>query len=226
MDIDTKLAVLGKILKIYDDFAGNLDVACKRYCSQCCTRNVTLTTLEGYNIAEYLVSNKKSALFENLKDESSHKRFKPEITTNRLADLCIQGKDIPDEDSDSAWGSCPFLQDNECPVYLVRPFGCRCFVSYHNCREHGYAYAEPFVVTVNNVFLQYIEHIDAPGYSGNLTDVLLFMGSKENRRKYKTGILQNPNNGLISNYPLKVLMVPPEHRQRIRPVIEAIQEIR
>ncbi|MCP4112101.1 MAG: hypothetical protein GY749_42335 [Desulfobacteraceae bacterium] len=221
MDIDTKLAALGRILKIYDDFAGKLDTACKRYCSQCCTRNVTLTTLEGYSIAEHLVSNEKSELFEIIKNESAFKRFKPEITTNRLADYCIQGKDIPDEDSDSE-GSCPFLQDNECPVYQVRPFGCRCFVSYHNCREHGYAYTDPFVLTVNNVFLQYIEHIDASGYSGNLTDVLLFMESQENRRKYKTDILQNPNNGLIQNYPLKVLMIPPEHRQRIRPVIEAI----
>ncbi len=136
MNLDTKLIVLNQIYKIYDEFAETLDVACKQHCAQCCTRNVTLTTLEGYKIADYLISNGKSDLFAKLKDESDKKRFQPLTTTNQLAEICMRGQEPPEEENDPSWGSCPFLTNNECPVYPVRPFGCRCFVSKQNCSEN------------------------------------------------------------------------------------------
>ena len=225
MDLNTKLAVLDRIYKIYDDFAGSLDVACKKYCAQCCTRNVTMTTLEGYKIVDYMVSNGKSGLFAKLKTESCKKRFQPKITTNKLADLCIQGKELPSEESDYLWGSCPLLIDDQCPLYPVRPFGCRCFVSKQSCGEKGYADVDSFVITVNNLFLQTIEHIDSLGFFGNLTDVLLFMESEKNRQCYRLNTLKDTNAGLISNLPIKVLLIPPEHRLKIKPILKAIQSI-
>jgi hypothetical protein len=35
---------------IYEDFMEKEKFACQKYCAHCCTRNVTITTLEGYNI--------------------------------------------------------------------------------------------------------------------------------------------------------------------------------
>ena len=66
MDISTKLAVLRQIYRIYDEFSRNQRIACERYCAQCCTAHVTMTTLEGYMIVEYLLSEEMSFLFEKI----------------------------------------------------------------------------------------------------------------------------------------------------------------
>ena len=225
MNIDIRLSVLEEVFGIYDDFSRNLDVACRKFCDQCCTPNVTMTTLEGYLIAESMISDGKSNLFEKVKTATSKKRFQPKTTTNRLANLSIKGKDIPDEENDSTEGNCPLLEDQECTVYGVRPFGCRCFVSKHDCREKGYADVDPFIMSVNSVFLQFVEHIDYKGFSGNLADILILMSSQENRYSYMTSTLKNTESGLITNIPIKVLIIPPEHRLKIKPILRALESI-
>lgn len=224
MDLSDRIDVLDRIYKIHDSFTDDLEPACQKYCSTCCTRNVTMTTLEGYKIANHLIENGKSELFKKIKDESYKKRFQPIITTNKIADLCIQGKEIPDEEIDSSWGSCPLLINNECPIYAARPFSCRCMVSKTKCVDK--AEMDEFVLTVNNVFLQYIEHIDQQGFSGNFTDVLLFMESEDNRKSYAMKNLANPEEGLIKNLPMTLLLVPPEHKNKIKPIINSLQTIK
>ena len=54
MNLQRKMAVLERIYEIYDNFTKGLDVACKKQCANCCTCNVTMTTLEGYKIAIFL----------------------------------------------------------------------------------------------------------------------------------------------------------------------------
>ena len=183
-----------------------------------------MTSLEGYKIADHLIENSKSELFKKIKKESYKKRFQPKITTNKIADLCIQGKEIPDEKIDSSWGSCPLLINDECPIYTVRPFSCRCMVSKTNCIDK--AEMDEFVLTVNNVFLQYIEHIDQQGFSGNFTDVLLFMESEDNRKNYSMELLKNSWKGLIKNMPMSILLIPPEHKNKIKPIINSLQTIK
>ena len=225
MDIETRLALLKKIYGIYDDFSKNLDVACEKFCDLCCTPNVTMTTLEGYWIAENMISNGRSDLFEKAKKATSNMRFQPKTTTNRVASLSIKGKDIPDEKNDFTEGRCILLEDHECPIYRVRPFGCRCFVSKHDCRGKGYADVDPYIISVNSVFLQFVEHVDCKGFSGNLADILVFMASKENRYNYRTSSLKNTDSGLITNIPIKVLMIPPEHQIKIKPILKALESI-
>jgi len=185
---------------------------------------VIITSIEGYKIADHLIENGKSELFKKIKDESYKKRFRPIITTNKIADLCIQGKELPDEEIDSSWGNCPLLINDECPIYMVRPFNCRCMVSKTNCFDK--AEMHPFVLTVNNVFLQYIEHIDQQGFSGNFTDVLLFMESEDNRKSYSMEVLKEIGKDLIKNMPMSILLVPPEHKQQIIPIINSLQTIK
>lgn len=225
MDLSSKLAVLEKIYRIYDDFAANIDVACRRYCSLCCTGNVTMTTLEGFKMAESLMSEEKRYLIEKIRSASSLQRFRPRETVNMLAELCMEGEDFP-EDDNAFSGECPLLIDNECPVYNERPFGCRCFVSKQNCAESGSATIDDFVLTVNNIFLQVIEHVDAGGCSGNLTDVLLFLENAGNRENLLSGKMINPSSVLIRNHPLKILMIPPEHRERAQPILDALNELK
>jgi hypothetical protein len=147
------------------------------------------------------------------------------VTINQLAEICMNGQYPPDEEADPAWSPCPLLADQECPVYAFRPFGCRCMVSAQNCRETGWADMDPFTLTVNNVVLQYIEQIDADGYTGNLSDLLVFMASEDHRQMYRKGQLSPLPPNLIPNRRMKALMVPPEHQQRIQPILQAIHRI-
>ena len=224
MDLSDKIDILNRVYKIYDAFIDSLELACQKYCSTCCTCNVTMTSLEGYKIAKHFIENSKTELFKIIKNKSCKKRFLPKITTNKIADLCIQGKELPDEKIDSSWGSCPLLINDECPIYTVRPFGCRCMVSKTNCIDE--AEMDPFVLTVNNVFLQYIEHIDQWGFSGNFTDVLLFMESENNRKSYRIKDRTNPEEGLIKNLPMTILLVPLQHKNKIKPIINSLQTIK
>lgn len=226
MDLNSKLAVLEKIYRIYGDFAATLDVACRRYCSLCCTVNVTMTTLEGRKIAESLIPVGKRHLFEKIRFASSLQRFRPRETINMLAELCLEeGGDLPEEDN-AFPGECPLLIDNECTIYNERPFGCRCFISKQNCAESGSATVDDFVLTVNNIFLQVIEHVDAGGGSGNLTDVLLFLENAENRVNLLSSKMINPSSVLIKNHHLKILMIPPEHREEAQPILDALNKLK
>ncbi len=225
MDIETKLEILDQIFEIYDRFCARLSIACERKCSSCCTGNVTLTTLEGYRMIEEMLQKDKADLLDRLDDAAETERFQPKITTNQLADLCRQGKEVPEEDSGPASTTCTFLDKDICPLYNNRPFGCRCLISRRKCAEIGYADMDDFVLSVNTVFLQTIEHIDSDGFSGNMIDVLRFLTSKTHRRDYRSGRLDVTATQLIPNRPMTILFVPPEHQNRMAPILQALQEI-
>ena len=77
------------------------------------------------------------------------------------------------------------MEDSQCPLYLLRPFGCRCLVSRHDCGNKGYAEIEDFVLSVNTIFMQTIEHVDLNGCTGNMIDVITTMASEVNRQVYE-----------------------------------------
>jgi len=160
MDLFIRLKILERLYAIYDEFVGHLDVACQKYCAHCCTRNVTLTTLEGYQIMDYLESYCISGWLQAIKSALHKKRFRPKVTTNTMAEFCLENRSLPEEEIHLKWGPCPLLRENECILYPVIPFGCRCMVSNRNCRETGSAETDDFVITVNPAFLQIIEHLD------------------------------------------------------------------
>jgi Fe-S-cluster containining protein len=224
MNLSDKLAALEKIYDIYDKFAASLDLACKKYCAHCCTTSVILSTVEGYKIMMDLESSAKAAWVGKIRQAATQAHFKPKITTNQLANLCAQGFEPPEEES-TEWAACRFLTDNQCPIYALRPFGCRCLVSRHNCGQKGYADMDDFVLAVNTVFLQAIEHMDADGCTGNLVDVIAVMASKKNRQAYADSALKCSAAGLIGNQRLQVLMIPPEHRTRMEPILNSLRKI-
>jgi Fe-S-cluster containining protein len=225
MKIKSNLEALNRVYEVYDAFSSTLDLACKEKCAHCCTSNVTLTTLEGYKIVADLIAAGKLDVIDRLKDTAGGPRFQPLLTANRMAELCAAEAKVPQEDTADEWQDCALLIDSLCTIYDLRPFGCRCFVSRKNCGETGYADIDDFTASVNTVFLQVIEHLDAEGCSGNLIDLLPFMASENNRRAYEKGELNCEDNGLIVNWELKVLMIPPEHRARIEPILQQLREI-
>jgi hypothetical protein len=226
MDIISKLKILDQIYSIYEKFTDSLDLACQKYCDHCCTSGVILTTLEAYKIINSLTSDTETDFSQKIRSAAGVHRFRPQITTNRLARLCADGVEPPEEIANQNRQACPVLLDRQCPIYELRPFGCRCLVSRHRCGEKGYAEMDDFVLSVNTVILQTIEQVDAEGCSGNLVDVLQVMSIRQNREAYRSGKLHCTGNGLIANQPLEVLMIPPEHRQRIEPILQELREIR
>ncbi len=222
MSLSQKLAVLKTVYRHYDDFTGGLNIACQKYCAECCTPDVTMTTLEGYLIVDSLISNNRRDLFGHIQKAISGIRFKPRTTTNKLALLCAKGEDPPEEPRTDNGKRCSLLTDAMCPIYPVRPFGCRCFISEKVCSQSGYAEVDPFIITVNTIYLQVIEHIDATGFSGNFADVMLLMDKKENRNRYQKNALKHLGADFISNMPIEVLMVPPEHRDKVKPILNEL----
>jgi Fe-S-cluster containining protein len=221
-----KLTALDRIFDVYDRFFNPLDMACKKYCAHCCTSNVTLTTLEGYKIVDHLIATGRLGIIDRLKHIAAATRYQPQISTNRLAELYAAEAKVPEEEMPAESEQCSLLAKNLCSIYDQRPFGCRCFVSRKNCAERGYADIDEFTASVNTVFLQTIEHLDADGCSGNLIDVLQVMASEDNRRAYAKDQLKCETNGLIVNWSLKVLMIPPEHRTRMEPILQELRNIK
>lgn len=224
MSIQMNQQAIDEIYRIYQQFIVNIPTACKKGCSACCTGNVTVCTAETHAIANHLLSTNRQDLCDRLNIASRVKRFHPKMTTNQLAEMCIRGEEPFDEENDASWGTCPLLVDGECAVYPFRPFGCRCFVSDQTCTEKGFANVDPFVVTVNTVFLQFIEHMDQNGYTANLTDALLYRLAQDEG----TGAVSSskrPTERFIPNRPIRFLLVPPKHREKIHPIVEQLQNV-
>ena len=225
MQLTGKLAALENIYRIYDEFAASLELACKKHCAHCCTTSVTLTTIEGYKIIQQVSSDKDRNWMESIRQASALPHFQPAITTNQLALMCARGIEPPEEKQPEN-NQCPLLSQNQCPHYAVRPFGCRCMLSHHNCGTYGYADMDDFVLSVNTVVLQTIEQLDVDGCSGNMMDVLKVMAGIKNRQAYRQDRLNCVSTGLIANQPLKVLMIPPQHRTRMEPILKALRDFR
>jgi len=224
VNVVRRLAVLEHLYGVYDRFCGTLvGLACRKFCDTCCSRNVTLTTLEGLYLLQELGPGRREDCLAMLADDQGQNRFRPRYTTNQMAAFCRGGQAPPEDAADHDGSRCLLLADAACSLYPLRPFGCRCMLSRHPCGERGYADLDDWLLTVNTVFLQTIEHIDCPGGFGNLQDVLLALGSEERRKAYHEGQPPLHAEGLIPNRPAPMLMVPPEHRDRIQPLLEEMQ---
>jgi hypothetical protein len=226
MNIASKLNILAQVYKIYDEFAATRELACQKSCSHCCTVDITLTTLEGYQIIDSLKQTQRSDLIGKLVSQSKIKRFQPRLTTNQLADICAKGLEPPDDNTHVTGEMCSLLTQSLCPIYGLRPFSCRCLVSRYNCGERGYAEIDDFTLSVNTVFIQTIEHVDSTGCTGNMIDVMGVLWFSENRKAYENNFLECTKAGLICNHPLKALMIPPQHRTKMEPILQSLRKIR
>lgn len=228
--INIRLAILEKIYELYDEVLNDFSFFCHKGCGVCCTRNVTLTSLEGFFLIEHIDKKKSSGSNERfedvLKKTVSLPRFIPRTTANGFASLMMSGVEEPDELIDPSWTPCPFLGiDGVCGVYDARPFNCRCMHSEEKCESGGYSVLSPFVVTLNNVFLQYIEHLDKKGFVSNLSDMCLWMADSGNRQSYSDGRLSDLPSDFVMCMAMPFIMAPPEHQDRLRPILKSLSDV-
>ncbi len=217
IDIKRQIAALQKIYALYDAHARSLNTACEKYCATCCTCNITLTRVEARLILSEMDAPRISALRARIQSRLKDPRFIPKVTTNQMAEMCLSRKAPPEEAIDPAWGSCPLLTDGICSIYALRPFGCRCMLSTARCEPTGAAVIDEFTLSVNTLFLQFIEHLDPSGHTGNIADMLLYLTGQD--------LKEAADSGLIPNRPIPVLMIYPEHQEKIRPLLNKLSQI-
>ena len=220
MEIERKLEALRQVLALYDEFAGALETACRPGCSRCCTDRVTLTTLEACALLESLPAAQTERLIRSAGARSSG----TVLTTNALAELCAAGREPPEADDEAA-GACPCWPATSARSTRCGPSTAAASSRASPARSRGSAEVDEATVAVNTLFLQTIEHIDAGGCTGYLPDVVAALADPEHAQAYREGTRLR---GLRPRPqpPLRVLMVPPEHRARIDPLVARLREIR
>ena len=165
-----KRQILFTIYDIFDRWNSDLDKACHRGCSGCCTQNVTITAVEGEAILRFILAEDMSLwLAEKLASSRTHQP--PKMTTNDFAFACLNGKDAEPEGQHNL-SVCPFLEDNLCKIYPVRPFGCRLFISQKTCSASQPALVDDSYFEAATAVSQLIEHLGQKEYWGNMLDVL------------------------------------------------------
>lgn len=221
--MNIRFKTLDIIYQIHATQMAEEKLTCAKGCATCCTRNVTLTTLEGRRLYDW-ISSAAPHLMDHLKKNAHAPRQIPTYTVNGLTDMCMAGDEVPEEPSDPEWGACPLLSNEGlCEVYEARPFACRSMVSKSPCATSGFAEMEDLTLTINNALMQYIEHTDDKGLTGNLTDILLLLEEEANREAHEGETLTPPNALFVANRPAQVLMVPPPHREAVGKIMQAIQ---
>lgn len=219
--IPSRLGALEAVYRLYDDFAAGLALFCHRGCAHCCTASVTVTSLEARYLLDFLTRTDPSALRRRRIGEGEPGHRPAAMTINALARLCAEGSPPPEESDAPTPGRCPFLTEEACPVYTARPFACRCLVSRTDCGTTGHATVDDFTLSLNTLFLQCIEHLDAGGFSGNLA---VMLGCLDRVTHQDAASPADCPPGLAANSPLTILMVPPEHRKAMAPWLEKLRQ--
>ncbi len=209
---EEKELLLRSLYDYYDQIVSRLELACRPRCSACCTHNVTLTSAEAFYLLKGLRSKGRLDLIDRLKEAAPRPRYRPAVTTNELAKICLRGEDPPPEGEHTP-GACPFLEDDLCPVYEFRPFACRSFISKVPCPEQGEALIPPHLFTLNTALMQVLEYLDLGGLYGNMIDLILFLEAWENKKE------ETVPEELLSCHPVPEFAIPPEHDHIVRPAI-------
>lgn len=236
-----EIVILKKLYTLYEQTLSDIPLVCEKTCADCCTCNVTVTSLEAAFMVHSLDAKALAGVRQGLTERFPLQRYIPKMTLNQFAGHCLSEGGPPQEENNPDWGQCPILEADLCTLYPVRPFGCRSMMSQVYCRNTGYAQVPPLALTQTHIFLQYIEHLDFQGFSGNLADMLAFYLDKRNLDLSGGGNpapgLPNPVPGYLSfeimkrsgktetfiqNMKIQGLMVPPEHRAAVSPLLKQI----
>ncbi len=211
--------LLARIYHLHEEWTAGMKLACKHGCSTCCTQSVTMTSLEGQGIIEYLRAQNRLPELAKILAQRKATRFTA-LTTNAFAESCLLGME-PAGTVHEEWDytPCPFLAEHSCSIYPVRPFGCRAFVSTVNCAATGSAEASQLVITVNTVYTQIIEHLAQGQHWGKMLDILacyLQDGPHHNKNDAE-GPLRRAK-------PLPGLIVCREEEKPVRAILERFME--
>ncbi|MBI5845382.1 MAG: YkgJ family cysteine cluster protein [Deltaproteobacteria bacterium] len=201
---------LRTIYALFDSETGSLPLVCQKGCALCCTDHLSLTTLEARYLAEYLAGNEEA----RQRIRSARISWRPAYTVNGLVLDTLCRRPSPPEDEDSPVGACPLLSDDLCLAYPARPLACRVMFSRTSCSDSREgAEISPLDMSLNQVFMQAVEHLDSSGRSGNLVGMMALVEGKSGGEE------------LLHNRPMPGFLIPPEHQDELRNVVRALKDI-
>lgn len=93
----------------------NHPIACAKGCSWCCFQPVYLTTQEALLLYEYIIQAFDAGQIKDIQNKAENKLKKTE--------------NLSEDEKQHIVYACPFLLDNACSVYSVRPMACRIYLS-------------------------------------------------------------------------------------------------
>ncbi|MEN8200893.1 MAG: YkgJ family cysteine cluster protein [Thermodesulfobacteriota bacterium] len=214
------------LLGIYDVFEQweNEEKVCKKGCAACCSQNVLITAVEGDLIHRYVREQGMREEFARRLQRRAPSR-KVAMTTNGFAARCLEGKDVEPESYGSE-KACPFLEDNSCIIYGVRPFSCRCFISSTLCGPGSPATVDETYLSAASAVMQVIEHLGQGEYLGNMLDVLLALCDLPENRKYTellpASLADQGRAHVTKALPLPGFLLMEEEMEKVGPLLEAI----
>jgi Fe-S-cluster containining protein len=222
--VSLKEEILLAIYEEFEEWAEHENTVCSKGCTACCTQNVTMAAVEGDLIHRHIRENDQMEWFAGKLQEKGNTR-RPEMTTNGFAAACLQGEEVVSESYGNE-SACPFLENDSCGIYAVRPFSCRCFVSEETCKPGMPAVVPESYLSASTAVMQIVEHLGQDEYWGNMLDVLLAMSDlPENRRYIEFLPASLPGQGranLVKALPLPGFLLVEEEMKKIKPLIQGI----
>jgi Fe-S-cluster containining protein len=198
--------------------------ACCKGCSTCCSQNVTITALEGEDILRYILREDMVDQFATALLQAGE-LSRPKFTTNDFAKACLDGSDV-DPEIVTNEGACPFLQDNICSIYPVRPFSCRLFVSTVTCSPGNPAQVSDEHLEASTAVTQLIEHLGQKEYWGNMLDVLLALLDigefREIANKFNNTLIMQGRMRTLTAKPLPGFLLSEEEGPKVAKLLESI----
>ncbi len=200
--------LLATLYEAFAEWANTFAFACRKGCATCCTRSVTMTSLEGDEIMTFLAeADRLSELAASAFQPAANRTG--QCTTNSFVAAHLRGESVEEAES---WDlrPCPFLKDESCSIYPVRPFGCRLFASLDPCAASGVADMPPGYLSGATALLQYIEHLDNGGRWGTMVELL-------------TGL----NTGQAKDYgeptaPIPGFLIAPDELALVEPLLQGL----
>lgn len=220
-----KQLILDTIYDKFDLWSSSVSGVCTKGCSACCTQEVSVSASEAEKILQYIVENRKIDWFvERVKlyDPPTP----PVCTNNEFAKACFDQQEI-EQAQNQASGVCPFLIENCCSIYEIRPFSCRCFISEAVCSKTQPAEVPQYYISGATAVQQLIEHMGQNDYWGNLFDVLLalctvYEYSEIGNRLAADGSAQEAKSRIKWAKPLPGFLLTEDDMEKIQPLLESI----
>jgi hypothetical protein len=217
--------ILETIFSLYEAWIKDLPVSCRRGCSTCCTLNVSISWFEGWRIHRFIKANcMEEWLAWQLDRDVPVNR--PQLSTNAFAGACLAGTSIDVLPMDHT-STCPFLEDNLCCIYEVRPFACIGFASQTPCSPGQPARVPPYYLAATTAIDQILEHL-SQGYPwGNMISVLLALAETPAFRRVAEILanserIQQHHNACLTAMPLPGFLIGRENQTQVFPLLEKI----
>ncbi len=161
-------AFLGQVQSLDPGFK----VDCKAGCSYCCSSHITVMPQEAFNIALHLARNCSVDAFTELAEQCY-------AVSKELDDMTVE------EFAENYFRPCPFLVDNECSIYEVRPIVARNWIStdVKACKksyDSGNKVAVPqnslIMVQKDLIYAGQAAYLDGFGINGQICSFIPLMG--------------------------------------------------